>query len=118
MTIYADELARLIRAEAEENEATREDWETALDQVYSGKSTRIHLMIVETVHYGGDFDLAELEAAAGVTVDDEYEGDLQAFLDDLKDNINSNEFKTGWLERLESNSGNVQGQVWTTEVTR
>lgn len=75
------------------------------------------LTIVETVHYGSDFTIDELNdvcRSVGVATLDEVGGDVQAWLqDEVRDAI---ERVPGMLEQLEHDSGDVQGQTWKWEV--
>lgn len=75
--------------------------------------TKINIEIRETVDYGGEFELEELEEATGFSLADDYEGDLNAFMDDLRDNLESTVAGTKFLEDLEHHTGNVNGQEWT-----
>lgn len=81
----------------------------------------IQLTIVETIHYGRDFELDELNALCvkhGIAPHDPdgETGDLTAWLQDEASKALDEE--PDLLEDIEHSSGDVQGQQYTWEVRR
>lgn len=81
----------------------------------SALNETVTLTIVETVHYGAEFTIAELNELCvkhGIAPHDpEGEtGDLVAWLqDEASEAIQAED---GLLERIEHRSGDIQGQDW------
>lgn len=84
-------------------------------------SAIVLLTIVETVHYGRDFTIDELNALCvkhGVAPydPDGDTGDITAWLQDQAQIVIERE--PGLQEDIERASGDVQGQDWKWEVTQ
>lgn len=76
----------------------------------------LSITITETIEYYGTFDLGDLEDALGLSFEGDFEGDLDLFLEDLKerDPIAPGYRQKTLTEVIEEN-GDVQGQTWTGE---
>jgi len=82
---------------------------------------KIQLTIVETIHYGREFSIEELNALC-IEHDippyhpDGETGDITAWLQDEMSEVLRGE--PGLLEEIEEDSGDVQGQTWEWAVKR
>lgn len=86
--------------------------------------TTLHLTIVETIHYGADFTLDELNALCikhGIAPydPDGETGDITAWLqDEVSEVLLREDAQSNILDEIEHNSGDVQSQEWKWEVSR
>lgn len=71
---------------------------------------KIKITATETTVYSKEYTVAELEEVAGCLLED-FDGDLDAFIDEVIDNSRDVE---GFQEELERH-GEVQGQTWVGE---
>ena len=75
---------------------------------------KLRIKAVETIVYEKEFELDELEEFLDLTLDTDYNGSLEEFVNDLRDEAHS--ARETWIVDSLERHADVQGQVWTGEL--